>query len=75
MNDNYHVKVENHNNLVRDVRSNAIINTDKKGYDHYKSLKKTKSLEKMRIDQIESDLSSLKNDINEIKNLLKSLLK
>ena len=75
MNDNYHVKVENHSNLVRDVRSNAIINTDKGGYEHYKSLKKTKSFEKMRIDQIESDLSSLKNDINEIKDLLKSLLK
>lgn len=74
MNDNYHVKVENHNNLVRDIRSNAIINTDKKGYDHYKSLKKNKSLEKQRIDQIESDLSSLKSDIDEIKDLLKALL-
>jgi uncharacterized protein (DUF342 family) len=75
MNDNYHLKVENYNNLVRDVRSNAIINTDKKAFDNYKSLKKSKSLEKMRMDQIESDLSSLKSDINEIKDLLKSLLK
>lgn len=46
MNDNHHIKVENYSNLVRDTRSNAIINTDKKGYDNYKSLKKTKSLEK-----------------------------
>lgn len=75
MNDNHHIKVENYNNLVRDVRSNAIINVDTRGYENYKSLKKTKSLEKMRMDQIESDLSSLKNDINEIKDLLKALLK
>lgn len=78
MNDNYHnyhVKVENYNNLVRDIRSNAIINTDKDAYERYKSLKKSKSMEKLRIDQIESDLSNLKNDIGEIKDLLKSLLK
>ena len=75
MNEENYIKVENYNNLVRDIRNNAIINTDKKGYDTYKSLKKTKSLEKMRMDQIESDLSSLKNDINEIKDLLRALLK
>ena len=73
--ENYHLKVEHSNNLVRDTRSNAIINTDKNAYENYKRLKKTKSLDKMRIDQIESDLSSLQNDIAEIKDLLKSLLK
>lgn len=75
MNDNYHIKVENYNSLVRDIRSNAIINTDKDGYERYKSLKKSKSMEKIRIDQIESDLSNLKNDISEIKDLLKFLIK
>lgn len=73
--ENYHLKVEHSNNLVRDTRSNAIINTDKNAYENYKLLRKTKSLDKMRIDQIESDLSSLQNDIAEIKDLLKSLLK
>ena len=73
--ENYHLKVEHSNNLVRDTRSNAIINIDKNAYENYKLLKKTKSLDKMRIDQIESDLSSLQNDIAEIKDLLKSLLK
>jgi triacylglycerol esterase/lipase EstA (alpha/beta hydrolase family) len=75
MEKDFYVKVEGHNNLVRDTRSNAIINTDKRGYQTYKTLKKTKSSDKIRIDQIESDLSSLKNDIGEIKTLLQNLLK
>ena len=75
MEDNFYVKVEGHNNLVRDTRSNAIINTDKRGYQTYKNLKKAKSSDKIRIDQIESDLSTLKDDIGEIKNLLQNLLK
>ena len=75
MNKDYHIKVDGHSNLVRDNRSNAIINTDKKAYDTYKSLKTSKILDKKRIDQIESDLFSLKNDIGEIKDLLKEELK
>jgi hypothetical protein len=75
MNKDYHIKVDGHSNLVRDNRSNAIINTDKKAYDTYKSLKTSKILDKKRIDQIESDLFSLKNDIGEIKDLLKEVLK
>jgi hypothetical protein len=75
MNKDYHIKVDGHSNLVRDNRSNAIINTDKKAYDTYKSLKNSKILDKKRIDQIESDLFSLKNDIGEIKDLLKEVLK
>lgn len=75
MNNQYHEKVNGHSNLVRDSRSNAIINIDKQEYDNYKSLKMTKSLEKIRIDQIESDLSYLKTDITEIKDLLNQLLK
>lgn len=75
MNKDYHIKVEGQPNLVRDNRSNAIINTDKRAYDTYKSLKNSKLVDKKRIDQMESDLFSLKNDIGEIKDLLKEVLK
>lgn len=75
MENDFYIKVEGRNNLVRDIRSNAIINTDKRAYQTYKTLKKTKSSDKIRIDQIESDLSTLKNDIGEIKELLQNLLK
>lgn len=69
------MKVDGHNNLIRDVISNGIVNTDKSGYDSYVELRKLKNKEYKRIDQIESDLSSLKNDIADIKNLLLNINK
>jgi hypothetical protein len=70
---NHYLKVEGHNHLVRDVQSNAIINTNKEGYQSYKSLKNSKEREKCRIDNIENDLNSLKSDLDEIKSLLRAI--
>lgn len=70
---NRYLKVEGHNHLIRDVQTNAIINTNKDGYKSYKSLKTAKEREKSRIDNIESDLTDLKSDLNEIKSLLRKL--
>lgn len=71
--DNRYLKVEGHNHLVRDVQSNAIINTNKDSYQSYKSLKNAKEREKCRIDNIETDLNDLKSDIDEIKSLLRKI--
>jgi len=73
MEDNQRLKVEGHNNLVRDSITNGIINTDRNGYESYLQLRKMKKRDSTRIDKIESDLNSLKNDINEIKSLLINL--
>ena len=73
--DNRYLKVEGHNNLVRDTSTNGIINTDKTGYRSYIELRKVKNKNLNRIDKIESDLNSLKNDINDIKSLLLNLSK
>ena len=70
-----YLKVEGHNNLVRDTSTNGIINTDKTGYRSYIELRKVKNKNLNRIDKIESDLNSLKNDINDIKSLLLNLSK
>jgi len=75
MEDNQKLNVEGHNNLVRDVVTNGIINTDKNGYRSYVELRKAKNKNLNRIDKIESDLNSLKNDINDIKILLLNLSK
>jgi hypothetical protein len=75
MEDINYLKVDGHSYLMRDVRTNAIINMDKKGYDSYVSLKKSKESEKQRIEKMESDLNGLKNDIGEIKDLLKNITK
>jgi hypothetical protein len=58
------IKVEGEPNLVRDLDSNAIINTNKNEYDKFVE----KSRQKNKINKIEEEL-------NEIKSLLKQLLK
>lgn len=65
--DDRYLKVEGHSFLVRDSRTNAIVNRDKQGYDSYKNLKKAKSREKERLDKLE-------NDVTEIKDLLIQLI-
>lgn len=72
MNSNYH-KVEGHSSLIRDVNTNAIVNTNMSEYENYKSLKKIKDAERERMKSLENDVSEMKNDLNEIKNLLRML--
>jgi hypothetical protein len=66
-------KVEGHTNLVRDQTTNAIINTDMNEYRNYKSLQQIKEDEKQKIESLENDISIMKDDLSEIKNLLRSL--
>jgi hypothetical protein len=72
-----YLNVEGHPHLVRDVLTNAIINTDDQSHKAYLSLKNAKKREHSMIyniendvDQLKSDLNELKSDLNEIKNLL-----
>ena len=67
------MKVEGHPNLIRDENSNAIVNTDSSEYTNYLSLLARKKHGGDRIDNMENDLKSLKDDINEIKSLLRAL--
>jgi len=66
-------KVEGHNNLVRDDNTNAILNTDSSEYDNYIKRRAQRKQGSDRIDNMEDDLKSLKDDINEIKTLLRAL--
>ena len=60
------IPVEGQKHLFRDENSGAIINTDSHGYSQYKKTRKLKLTQKQEID-------NLKKDIEEIKNLLKSI--
>jgi len=66
-------KVEGHEHLIRDENTNAILNTNSSEYNQYLSLRAKRKQGSERIDNMEDDLKSLKNDINEIKTLLKAL--
>lgn len=70
----HYAKVEGHPNLLRDLRTNAIINTDKISSTNYNIAKQKKEEEKNRIDKIENELSELKSSIDSIKNLLEDLV-
>ena len=67
------MKVEGHSNLIRDEISNAILNINSSEYNQYLSQRAKRKQGGERIDNMENDLKSLKDDINEIKNLLRAL--
>lgn len=68
-----YAKVEGHPHLIRDLKSNAIINTDDIALNKYTLIKKRKELEKNKIDSIESELKDLRSSIDEIKELLREI--
>ena len=71
--ENY-LKVESDDSLVRDVDSNAIVNQNKDEFDKFLKLSQKKYEEKVKFDNMRSDLDSLKQDMNEIKTLLRNIM-
>jgi len=61
---NNYIKVKGHENLYRDPSTGAIINTDKP----------TKNTIASRFSTITSDINNLKEDVSEIKSLLRQLI-
>ena len=70
---NEYVKVKDHLGLVGDPRTNAILNTNKSEYDEYIKARKKNRSKSERVEQLETDVNDIKNDLNEIKSLLLDL--
>ena len=68
------LKVEGHSYLVRDIHSNAIINVDKKGHDKYLALRRLKTKDITRVQDLECEVQDLKSDIGELKDMIGKLL-
>lgn len=64
-------KIKEHPNLYRDSETNVIVNNNMKEYNDYVARKKAKNI---KINELEMDVKTLKEDIGEIKNLLRSLI-
>lgn len=60
--------------MLRDLRTGAIINTNASEYEDYIRMKKTKETEIRKFSALENEVVSLKNDLNEIKDLLRVIL-
>lgn len=69
-----YIKVKDKDHLYRDSISNGIVNTDIEEYQTYIQNYKKKFSESKRISDIEGDLNHMKNDIEEIKNLLRNFI-
>jgi len=65
------VKIEGHSNLSKNLDSGAVVNTDKVAYQRY--LQSKKNMKEMQ-DTV-SDINKMKEEMSEIKTLLKELLK
>ena len=68
------VKVKDHEHLIRNTKSNCILNTIKAEYDEYITRRKLKKSEKNKVENLERDLSTLRNEITENKDMLRSLV-
>lgn len=69
-----YMKVKGHDNLIRDPRTNSIINTNTSEYKEYISRKNIKNQESQKIQTLENEVANMKNDLHEIKLLLRSLV-
>ena len=69
------VKIENHHALLRDGTTNAVINSNKTEYENYISNYNRLKKEKDQIDTLQNQVVSLSSDVEEIKLLLKLLVK
>jgi hypothetical protein len=64
------LKVKDNKDLIRQKQSNAILNTNTKELNKYKEERE----EKIKLKKLVEENNQMKNDIEEIKSLLKQLL-
>jgi len=69
------IKVEGHSSLERDIRSNAIVNTNKSEYQLYMNRIKSREQQSDQIRDTIKEINILKQELFEIKNLLKEVIK
>ena len=69
-----YLKVKSDVSLVRDTDSNAIVNNNQSEFDKFLKLSQKKYEEKRKFDDMRSDLDSLKEDMDEIKTLLRNIM-
>jgi len=67
------IKVKGHTHLVRDLKSQAIINTDSDAYARYMARKAKQSKKDDEMRKVVREVNELKGEIREIKDMLKGI--
>jgi len=68
------VQVKDHKHLVRDLESGAILNTDEKVAEGLRMAKKSRQKTKDQLEINTNDINSIKNEMTEIKTMLRTLI-
>ena len=68
------IKVEGFQNLYRDPKTNAIVNTDERGYKEYHRQKSIRMKQKIHNENLETQVDSLQKELTELKELVQDLL-
>lgn len=69
-----YLKVEGQHNLLRDPKTNSIINNNMSEYQNYIKRRESKSKENQKVKNLEGEVASMREDLDEIKSLLRSLV-
>jgi|TARA_R110002074_G_C12327963_1_gene647572 hypothetical protein len=69
------LKVEGHDDLVRDTRSNGIVNTNVTDYEKYMARIRARKTQTDQIQDACREINSIKAEMFEIKELLKGMTK
>jgi predicted ribosome quality control (RQC) complex YloA/Tae2 family protein len=69
-----YTKIEGHPNLFRNTESQSIVNTNSEEYSRYLSTLKIKQKDKTKVEVLERDLNDIKEEINQVKEMLQKLL-
>jgi hypothetical protein len=67
--------IEDNPSLVRDNQTNAVLNVDNKSLQAYRRSREINKKKALEYDTITEDISSLKAELNEIKDLLVQMVK
>ena len=68
------IKVKGHTHLVRDLKSQAIINTDSDAYARYMARKARQAKKDDEVRKVIREVNDIKSEMFEIKDLLKKVL-
>lgn len=67
-------KVENFPDLKKDLTTGGVVNTNLDSYESYKLYRAKLLKEQAEKDTMSEEINNMKNDINDIKTMLKNLL-
>ena len=69
-----YLKVEGHNDLIKDTKTHAVINKNKNAYHSYKKRVQEAQRQRDEIRNATREINNIKCEMHEIKDMLKILL-